>query len=735
MIRLLGILVLTGSVLLSAARAAGPSDEELSKRPISTDGGDIGKLLRFWWKAGRAAGNVGDWYDNRDRGHSDLDTKPFPQLQRIVYTPEEMKQRRDWALATITRPQVVFGNSSTSAPPTLGGSNVRNYYSTPRGVPFLYQHYTHSNLYIYPEHRDHDPGHNGNHDGFGDLYPTNTPFLITSQGSSGSDQPFMRAIPLTLAAFHPEVKKKLVEKGLLMPTVQMILRRSNRHLANPKEYRTGKAHPSVFEGTWVDALKMVQLAHAINLSDIPPMVQLKVVEEESPILGRDFFEPGASEKLADTPAVIARFWRGQERTRRLVVSAEDSYDLNKRPLTYEWVLLRGDPARVTIKPLNKKGSKAEIVVAYHERRPIAPGSAMESNRVDIGVFVDNGAYPSAPGFITFFSFDSEARTYDRAGHIREIGYGMGEVRYDIRDWQRLFETAGSDTLAARLLGLKRAERDSFLRAGREHGKLAAALKEAEDRRKAAQDAKTKDNAAIQKAQKQVEAASRALTDFLNKKRPELGASLRERVEQSLRHAAANPSFTLDHAADLAALLKKAKPGHRRSVAEVRKQLIAFGVAKEDGNTLKLTPLQPGQWTTYEKARLESYHASLMAFLVYPGMITVSYQPNYVDARLTTPKHWRDVYHYNAGGRLRGWTRYHSDRVEEFNADGLLVLEKDRQGRCIKGRTVRYTQKPGERFRPNGNLLEQVAGDEIVTYEYDGKDSDRGRVKQREKVKK
>ena len=63
----------------------------------------------------------------------------------------------------------------------------------------------------------------------------------------------------------------------------------------------------------------------------------------------------------------------------------------------------------------------------HARRPIFPGAELESNRVDIGVFVDNGANPSAPGFVTFCSLDSEGRTYDDKGRIREIGYGAGEV--------------------------------------------------------------------------------------------------------------------------------------------------------------------------------------------------------------------------------------------------------------------------------------------------------------------
>ena len=67
-----------------------------------------------------------------------------------------------------------------------------------------------------------------------DLSP-NTPYLIASQGSSGSDQPFMRAIPYTLAAFRPEVKRKLIDNGLLMPTLQMILRQANKQIREEVE--------------------------------------------------------------------------------------------------------------------------------------------------------------------------------------------------------------------------------------------------------------------------------------------------------------------------------------------------------------------------------------------------------------------------------------------------------------------------------------------------------------------
>ncbi|MBE3069676.1 MAG: hypothetical protein IMZ66_05520, partial [Planctomycetes bacterium] len=260
------------------AKPAAKPKAKPEAKPITKASGRVGDLLRRWYAEGTAAGNEGDYYDNRDRGHSGLDLGPYPQLTKVEYSEAERARRQDWALQGRVLPHVVFGNSSTSSGVTTGGCNARMAYSHPMALAMLYAQYTHSNLYIYPEHQDHDPGHNGK-PGYGDVFPTNTPYLIVSQGSSGSDQPFMRAIPFALAALRPEVKKKLVESGLLAPTLQMILRLTGKPIADPKEYLTGKAHPTVFEGSWVDDLKMVEMAHAIHLDDIPPMVQLRVAEE------------------------------------------------------------------------------------------------------------------------------------------------------------------------------------------------------------------------------------------------------------------------------------------------------------------------------------------------------------------------------------------------------------------------------------------------------------------------
>jgi hypothetical protein len=700
-------LILTASslfCLLATARLADaqtlePVDADaLRRKPVTTIGGPAADLVKRWWQEGSAAGNIGDYYDNRDGDHSPLNPMAFPQLLRIKYSADDIKLRKHWAAQSIIHPAVVFGNSSTSAPPTAGGSNPRMYYCNPRGLPFLAQQYAKNNLYIYPEHRDHDPGHNGKGDGFGDLYPTNTPYLLISQGSSGSDQPFMRAVALTLAAFRPEVKKKLTDAGALMPALQMILRSTGRQLKGPADYLTGKAHPSVFDGSQLDELAMVQLAHAMQPGALPPLVQLKVIEEAPAVAGVDYFEANGSERLGDTPAVLARIHRSKERTRRLVVSAEGSRDLNGAPLTYRWAILRGDPERIQIKPRNESGSVAEITVAYHERRPIAPGSPLESNRVDIGVFAHNGKYHSAPGFVTFYTLDSEARTYDARGRVSAIGYGMGATDVRVTDWERVADVLAKDAVVGKLLGVDERQRAALAAIADRYRQLAAAMREAQDRVKASDKDK--------RARKDVSAIQEKLATVRQEQQPALGASLQVYVDESCRRVARR-----DHRALIEALAIDAKlPRH----AELLRRLHNLGVLRKDSAP-----------AGYDRAQLDYVHLALIADRAFGGAVQVSYQPNFVDQRLTAPRLWRDVYHYDAKDQCTGWTRYHADRAaEEFNHDGLLVVEKDDLGRCKKARTVRYTQ-PAAKGPLNPNPLRMELGDTFVTYTFAGPDDRRG----------
>jgi hypothetical protein len=663
----------------------------LKQKTITTAPGKVGNLLRQWWAEGTAAGNAGDFYDNRDGGHSDLDVSPYPQLQRIVYSPEDIQKRRNWGAQFFLRPGVVFGNSSTSAAAMAGGSNARGYYVQPAGLAFLYKQYRGNNLYIYPEHRDHDAGHNGPDEGFGDLYPTNTPYLLISQGSSYTDQPFMRAVPFALAAFRPEVKKKLTETGLLMPTLQMLLRNTNRHLKTVGAYITAQAHPTVFEGSWVNELGLVQAAHDMRLGSLPPMVQLKVLEEDQPVRGRDYFEPAGSEKLADTPAVIARIFRGKDYQRRLVISAAESFDVNKKPLSFTWTVLRGDQNKITIKPRDHEHSVVEIIVPYHPRRPIAPGSAMESNRVDIGVFANNGAYYSAPGFITFYTLDDEARTYDRHGRILEIGYGMGETHVTVAKWPAFLEAFASNVSGVKYLSPSPETR----------ALLAAAAPKLSDLEK--------------------KATPKELQSFVKAPRP--ARSLNDVAEDLLRRAVQDSSlfFRVRQDDDISAV----------AVSAVQNELGKLGLLAAGPATPATFTFLPDGPTAYEKMLIQRANAALLTRVLFPGVLDAKTPTNYVDRRLATPKHWRDVYRHDDRGNFTGWTRYGGDQPLDFNADGLLIVAKDELGRCRQARAVNYVHDA--RPMPGDDLLRMALGDDLLTYQFTDPEDRTGKVVARDKI--
>ena len=109
-------------------------------------------------------------------------------------------------------------------------------------------------------------------------------------------------------------------------------------------------------------------------------------------------------------------------------------------------------------------------------------------------------------------------------------------------------------------------------------------------------------------------------------------------------------------------------------------------------------------TRFEYAQIKNLNATALSSLFFPDIVKSSFQVNFVDQRLITPKFWRDVYHYNQGGQLTGWTRYSDAGKTEFNRDGLIVLEKDSLDRCIKGQTVEYIQDPPEQDRKRKTSL-------------------------------
>jgi len=408
--------------------------------PIAGEGLPIGvaRLLTSWEAEGQAAGNLGDLYDNRDEGHSTLSPTALPGLARISYAPEAQAAGVHRGLADrflFNRPTI--GNSSTAITGTdLWRSQPRLALTTLGGPERLFRQYISNHLYAYPEHRDHDPGN-------GDLFPALVPFYLVSQGSSGTDQPLLKAMGAALAALKPEVKALLAERGLIAPVLQMLVRRGQPEAESDAGYLSGAAHRVAIEGSALALDRIVRMAHALDRDTVPPMVVLRIIEETRMRAGRDFFMPDGGEALMTTPTAIARIVRGTAHRRMMRVSAGATQDPNGRPLTFHWRVLRGAPERVQIRPHDARGDTVDLIVDWHDPYPVPGRPDLSSQRVDIGVFADNGATLSAPATISYLFPPDQRRDYDFEGRILSVDYAARDLAgryvdpqlFPARDWR------------------------------------------------------------------------------------------------------------------------------------------------------------------------------------------------------------------------------------------------------------------------------------------------------------
>lgn len=440
----------------------------LSRRPVvRTDAfegrfAEAAQLLTHWVARGKAAGNRGDLYDNRDDGHSILRPDFFPQLARTVYAKEARAAGIHYGLNNaILFDAPSFGNSSTALTGSpVWRSQARAALTAPDGPARLSLQYATNQLYVFPEHRDHDPAAS---EGFGDVFPANTPYLLVSQGSSGSDLPLLRAVAMILAALRPDTKAALIEKRLIAPAVQWAFRHGIRDGGEAVDYLDPRAHPSAFRAEDLDPVAMIRHAQGLTPGTIPPLLRLSVLDE-SPTAPEALagFE-GANERLFDSPSAIARAWRSAAAVRQMTVSAAQSVDPGGKPLDFTWKVLRGDAERIRIEPLDDHAAAVRLTIPWHERRPVPGRPELTTDRVDIAVFARNGVRYSAPGFVSVLFPADQIRRYetgpDGEARLAEIDYADPERRrrytdpliFPKRDWRDVYHYDD----AGRFLGLTR----------------------------------------------------------------------------------------------------------------------------------------------------------------------------------------------------------------------------------------------------------------------------------------
>jgi hypothetical protein len=426
-------------------------------------------LLNRLVRSGAAAGGRGDFYDNRDDDHSQLPPDASLDIARIVYGPEAKAA----GLSRGIKGAHLFGgptigNSSTAitAGP-LWRSMSRRALTEPGGPDALFRQYRRNQLYVYPEHKDHDPF-------WGDLFPAQTPYLLTTQGSSWSDKPFLVGLTMALAALKPEVKADLTARGLIAPTLQMLIRRSMEGIETDADYLSPRAHPEVFDAEKLDYERLVRRANALDLATLPPPAVIRVAREMRPTQRIELFGDVYNERYIDTPHAIARIARGAYGERRMSLSATATTDPNGRKLTYHWKVLTGGTTGVEITPTSGDGADVDITVPW-QTGLTAPGrDDLRTFRLDVMAVADNGAELGAPAFLsilfpprTVAEFDGlrpVSMVYDAVSRLDEY---QDPVLFPLRQWRDDYSYDDQK----RLLGWTRTHADGKVDAFTRHGAM------------------------------------------------------------------------------------------------------------------------------------------------------------------------------------------------------------------------------------------------------------------------
>ncbi|MEM1363562.1 MAG: hypothetical protein AAGF94_17945 [Pseudomonadota bacterium] len=383
------------------------SEEQLAL-PVTSGESSAAAMVNRLYAAGKAAGLSEVLYDNRDARHSSLKPAAFPQLRQLAYAPEFSRHSRGLA-GPFLFDKPVIGNASVAL--TKGPfrrSMPRLAMNNNRSVAFAQSAYANNQLYVYPEHRDHDPKN-------GDLFPAHLPYFVISQGSSYSDRPFMRALTLTYAAYPPETFDTLRANGLLASTTQMILRRSLKQVKSDRDYLQPSAHPTAFDKEMLRPAAMVSLASSMSADAVPPRVKLRVIEDLEGRPGVDFLARNMSQTIFTSSGAIARAWRSFAPQQRMVISAVDTTDPNERDLTFHWRVMRGNSDKISITPSGPGNSNAEIIVDWHDAEDLKGPNDLSPRRVEIAVFAHNGEFFSAPAFITIAIPVHQKREYAGEG--------------------------------------------------------------------------------------------------------------------------------------------------------------------------------------------------------------------------------------------------------------------------------------------------------------------------------
>ena len=336
-----------------------------------------------------AHGNEGDLYMNRDRQHAPLAVSDYPGLTAVSFDQEGRDRGMDLNVPNVLFPYPVFGNCSRAY---LGGAYWR---SIPRALTTtqsdrlgaMVKFYLSNQTWVFPSNADTAPvGTNG------DVFASLTPYWITTAGRSWSDLPYLRAALEASRAFRPEVKREIVKRGLLAPTIQTLIRKTLRGVADEAAYLGAAAHPTAFPPGGADTNRIITAAREMTVGAIPPLAAVEVcpdgVRAKTP----------TPELTYASPFAWAFVLRADEERRTFRIRARGARE-------FTFAQTHGTGVDVKISREGPDAARIEI-----DRRGMSP-----TNRVDIMVCGRNpGTGWGAPSYVSFARMDALAPYSDPA---------------------------------------------------------------------------------------------------------------------------------------------------------------------------------------------------------------------------------------------------------------------------------------------------------------------------------
>ena len=383
---------LAGKPLLSGPMASIPADGSFGM-PVT-----LGEQnLRWNLDAGcfeanmdlkRREGFFNALYMNRDAGHSQFSPTGHVAISRVLFEAEGRQRGLDLDFPNVLFPYPVFGNCSRAL--TVGAywrSLPRAMTTTARHwLPLMQRFYLSNQLWVFPANNDCPPIGQ-----MGDVFPSVTPYWVTTAGRSWSDLPYLKAALAACEAMQPGARDEMLRLGLMAPTLQALLRKSLRGVRSEDDYLTAKAHPTAFPAGGVDTARLKALAAALTADSIPPIVPLNVA------FGRPSENAGGSEILYATPFAYAFVLGEGDDERTFAVKAAGGDEC-------AFAAVHGAEC-VRIESTSPRSAKFVV----------SRGALSPTNRVDVAAFARKASSGwGAPSFVSFTVYDAAAPYSDPA---------------------------------------------------------------------------------------------------------------------------------------------------------------------------------------------------------------------------------------------------------------------------------------------------------------------------------